>query len=240
MKRLLLLILILGLLPASLLAQRTFILSNLHPKSFINVSVGYSQPFWTPFGKSSQNLLGEGQSLQVAAGYRPGRLFGIVATYTDLSNTILKDRLPGTIPVNFTGVDWQTSATNCTLKTYMVGPLLTVQKGLFLFDFQLTAGYAVGTSSRMELVAPDTRPAMYLTTPSMTTQSVAAGAGISIRYKINRWLAVQANANYVTADLKFKNLAQEIIIGPQHSVEPVAAHQPIGLLNTGGGLSFMF
>lgn len=240
MKSLLLLFGILGLLPASLKAQRAFILSNLHPKAFVSVSAGYSQPMGTPFGKSSQNLLGEGQSLQVTAGYRPGRMYGVVATYTDVSNTILKDRLPGMIPVNFNGVDWQTSATNCTLKTYMAGPSVTLQKGLFLFDFQLTAGYAEGTSSHMELVAPDTRPAMYLTTPSRTTQSLAAGAGVSIRYKINRWLAIQANANYVTANLKYKNMAQEIVIGPQHSVEPVPPHQPIGMLNSGGGLCFMF
>lgn len=240
MKRFLLLIGILGLIPGSVSAQRTFILSMLRPKTFINVSAGYSQPFWTPFSKNNQTLMGEGQSLQASVGYRPGRKLGVIAAYTNVSNTILTDKLSGTIPVKFDGVQWQTSATNCTLQTFMAGPLLSLQKGLFFFDFQLTAGYALGTSSRMELVSPDTRPVMYLTTPAKTTQAVAAGAGISIRYKVNRWLALMANANYVTADLKFKNLAQEIVIGPQRSVEPVASHQPVGLLNTGAGLSFMF
>ncbi len=178
--------------------------------------------------------------MQASVGYRPGRQLGFVATYSTISNTVLADKLPETIPVNFDGVSWLTSATNCTLKTYMAGPLLTLQAGLFLFDFQVTAGYAEGTSSRMELIAPDTRPAMILTTPAKTTHSVAAGAGVTIRFKVTRWLAIQTTANYVTANLKYKNLAQEIVIGPQLSVEPVAPHQPLGMLNTGGGLCFMF
>jgi hypothetical protein len=229
-----------GLIVGQANAQTNFILSTLQPKNFVNLSVGHSTPTWSPFGKNKYNYMGRGESAQVSIGHRIGRQLGVVTSYSYVTNTVLADGLINSIPVKFDPGTWESSATNCTLQTYMAGPLLSLQAGRFLFDFQLTAGLAVATSSRMELAAPDVRPAMLLTTPSLTTQALATGLGTTIRFKLNRWLAVQANAHYITADVRYKNMVQEIIIGPQQSREPMAARQPVGVLNTGGGLSILF
>lgn len=240
MKNLLLSILGIWLITEQVNAQTNFILSTLQPKTFVNVSVGYSNPAWTPFGKNKYDYMSDGQSLQLAIGHRIGRQLGVVTSYSYVTNTVLADGLVNSIPVKFEPGTWESSATNCTLQSYMAGPMLSLQKGRFLFDFQLTAGLAVATSSRMELAAPDIRPAIQMTTPSRTAQALSTGLGTTIRFKLTRWLAVQANAHYITADVRYKDMVQEITIGPQQSREPMAAHQPVGVLNTGGGLSILF
>lgn len=240
MKRFLLLFGLAGLFAGTASAQQNFILSTLEHKGFVSVTTGYSQPMASPFGKNSQKLMGGGQVAQVSLGYRLGRRLGIVGSYAFVSNTIRKDALLKSVSENLESNSWESNATNCTLQTLMVGPLVTIPMGRFLFDFQLTGGYAQATSSRMELYTEFLRLPLSYKTPSQTTNALAAGAGFTTRYKVNRWLAVHASAQYITADLKYDNLMQEIQIGRQVSQEPVQSNQPTGLLNLGAGISFLF
>jgi opacity protein-like surface antigen len=240
MKRFLLLLGLVGLLAGNVSAQQTFILSTLTHKGFVSVTAGYSVPVASPFGKNTQKLMGGGQSAQVSLGYRLGRRLGMVGSYSFVSNTIRQDALLKSVSGNLESSYWKSNATNCTLQTLMVGPLLTVPMGRFIFDFQLTGGYAQATSSRMELSTEFLRMPLTYTTPSQTTNALAAGAGFTTRYKVNRWLALHASAQYITADLKYDNLMQEIQIGRQVSQEPVQSHQPTGILNLGAGFSFLF
>jgi hypothetical protein len=221
-------------------AQTSFILSTLQPKNSINLTMGYSKPAWTPFCNTGQGAMGAGESVQVSYSHRFGRQWGAVASYTYVTNTMLKDALISAIPIKSDPGSWESSATNCTLQAYMAGPMLSLQTGRFLFDFQATAGLAQATSSQMELYAPDIRPAIVMKTPSKTAQALAAGLGTTVRYKLSRWLAIQANAHYITANVRYKDLVQEITIGSQQSQETVDPHQPIGVLNLGGGLSILF
>jgi hypothetical protein len=240
MKRLLLLLGFLGLLSGNLHAQQNFILSTLDHKGFVSISTGYSLPTVSPFGKNTESLMGSGQSAQASVGYRLGRKLGMVASYSYITNTVLKEAMLKSISENLVPSYWESNATNCMLQSIMAGPMITLPAGRFLFDFQLTAGYAQATSSRMELRTEFLRMPMSFTTPSQTTGALAAGAGFSTRYKLNRWLAVHASAHYVTANLKYDNLVQEIQVGSQYTTEAVPTLQPTGLLNLGGGLSILF
>lgn len=220
-------------------AQRTFILSTLRPKNFVSLTVTSSRPMASPFGKGTQNLMGDGQSVQLSAGHRLGWHWGVTGSYTYSTNPMQKTDLLRLVRENVEqSLSWQGTATNCTLQSVLIGPMFTVQVSRFVFDFQLTAGYAQGTSSHMQFNSA--YQAISYTTPARTIRAPAAGAGITARYKLFRWLALHGTAQYVTADLKYDNLYQERTEGHYNSVEPIVPHQPLGLLNLGGGLSFLF
>ena len=216
--------------------QRTFILSTLRHKNFVSLTTSSSRPMASPFGKGTQNFMGDGQSMQVSVGRRLGWHWGVVGSYTYSNNPIQKNDLLRLVRENAEqSAPWQSSATNCTLQSVLVGPMFTVQASRIVLDFQLTAGYAQGTSSHIEL-----RSQYPLLLPARTVRAPAAGAGISARYKMYRWLALHGSAQYVTADLKYENLYQQVQAGHQSSVKPIAVHQPLGLMNLGGGVSFLF
>ena len=239
MKHLVLLLTIILTSSGAAWAQRTFILSTLRHKSFVSLTVAPSKPTVSPFGKNTQNLLGNGQSGQVSVGYRLGWHWGVVGSYTYSTNPVRPNDLLRLVRENVEqSAPWQSTATNCTLQSVMIGPMFTLQASRFVVDFQVTAGYAQGTRSHMELNAPD--QAVSYTMPARTIRAPAAGAGVTARYKVFRWLALHASAQYVTADLNYDNLYQEVKVGGQSSIETIAAHQPLGLLNLGGGLSFLF
>ncbi|MPR33316.1 hypothetical protein [Salmonirosea aquatica] len=245
MKHFLLLLGIVLMVSGQAWAQRTFILSTLRHKTFASVTASSGRPTVSPFGKNTQNFLGKGQSLQVSVGHRLGWHWGIVGSYMYSTNPIRKNDVQNDllrlVRVNVEqSAPWQSTATNCTLQSAMVGPMFTLQAGRFVFDIQATAGYAQGTSSDMEFNAQYQQEAISYTTPARTILAPAAGAGIAIRYKIFRWLALHGSAQYVTADLRYDNLYQEVKVGRQSSLELIRPHQPVGLLNVGGGLSFLF
>lgn len=222
-------------------AQRTFILSTLRHKSFVSLTTTSSQPTVSPFGKNTQNSIGNGQSVQISVGHRLGWNWGIVGSYTYCSNPVRKNDLLRLVRENVEETaPWQSTATNCTLQSLLVGPMFTLQASRFIFDFQVTVGYAQATSSHMELSSQYRQVDISYTTPARTIRAPAAGAGITARYKIYRWLALHGTAQYVTADLKYNNLYQERREGRLSSVEPLAPHQPLALLNLGGGLSLLF
>lgn len=193
----------------------------------------------SPFGKGTQNFMGNGQSIQLSVGHRLGWHWGVAGSYTYSTNPMHKNDLLRLVRENVEqSAPWQGTATNCTLQSVLIGPMFTVQVSRFIFDFQLTAGYAQGTSSHMQFNS--SYEAISYTTPARTIRAPAAGAGITARYKIFRWLALHGTAQYVTADLKYNNLYQERTEGRYNSVESIAPHQPLGLLNLGGGVSFLF
>ncbi len=184
--------------------------------------------------------MGVGQFAQTSVGYRFGHRLGAVASYYYGVNTIQQDALLNLLGKNADPADWDSKATNCNLQSLMAGPMLTVPAGRFQFDFQLTAGVAQSTSSRMELNWRGQEQAISYTTPAQTTRTFAAGAGATARFKLNRWLAVHTSLNYITADLKYSDLQQEIRLGNQRSFESLNSHQPLGMLNWGTGVSFIF
>ncbi len=241
MKHLVLLLTTVLTISGSALAQRTFILSTLRHKSFVSLTAACSRPMATPFGKNTQNLLGNGQSVQVSVGHRLGWHWGAVGSYTYSTNPVRPNDLLRLVREDVEhSVPWQSTATNCTLQSALVGPMFTVQASRFVFDFQVTAGYAQGTSSHMEFRSKYRKePTSYMTS-ARTIRGFAAGAGVTVRYKVFRWLALHTSAQYVTADLKYDNLYQEIEVGRQGTAEAITSHQPLGLLNVGGGLSFLF
>lgn len=242
MKRLLLPIVILGLLSGEAIAQqRNFILSNIDHRGYVSFTAGYSLPSCnTPFGKNTEDMMGVGQFAQTSVGYRIGRRLGAVASYSYGTNAIQKDVLLHSVGQNVNPANWDTHATNCTLQTLMAGPLLMVPVGRFQFDFQLTAGVAQSTSSNIELNSLGREQPISYKTPSQSTYSLAAGAGATARFKLNRWLAVHTSLQYITANPKYSDLQQEIRLGNQRSIEALSARQPLGMLNWGGGFAVIF
>jgi hypothetical protein len=241
MNRLFLILALTAGLASAASAQQTFILSTLKHKGFVSLTAGYSLPTVSAFGKNTEKMMDAGQSGQVSVGYRFGQRLGMVASFSHVTNSVRTQALLESAARNAMGINtWQANATNCSLQALMAGPMVTFSAGRFLFDAQLTAGYALASSPRTEVFTEYARMPLSMITPSQTTGSLAAGAGLTARFKLNRWLAAHASAQYITADLKYDNLMQEVQIGKQVSTTPVASHQPIGLLNLGGGLSFLF
>ncbi|GAB3175073.1 hypothetical protein [Telluribacter humicola] len=241
MKRLLFSLIVTALVTGSAHAQQSFILSLLKHKGFVSTTAGYSIPTLSPFGKNNEKMMGYGKSAQASVGYRLGRHLGVVTTYSYTTNTIRKDVLLASTTT--TGVEintWEARASDCSLQTLMVGPMLTFNLGRFMLDAQLTGGYSLATSPRTELHTEFAQLPLSMITPSQNTEAIAAGAGLMLHYKLNRWLAAQASAHYITADLKYENLAKEVTIGKQHTTEVLPSSQPVGLLNVGGGLSILF
>lgn len=232
----------LGLLSGEAVAQqRNFILSNIDHKGYVSFTAGYSLPGCnTPFGKNREDMMSAGQFAQTSVGYRFGRRLGAVATYYYGTNAIQRDVLLDGVGKHVDPKDWDARATNCNLQTLMAGPLLMVPAGRFQFDFQLTVGVAQSTSSSIELNSLGREQPISYKTPSQSTRSFAAGAGATARFKLNRWLAVHTSLNYITANPKYTDLQQEIRLGNQRSFEPLSARQPLGMLNWGGGVSFIF
>lgn len=221
--------------------QQSFILSTLKHKGFVSATAGYSVPTLSPFGKNSEKIMGHGQSTQASVGYRLGRHLGIVTTYSHVTNTIRTDALIASATTAGVQINsWEAKASNCSFQTLMVGPMLTFPLGRLLLDAQLTGGYSLATSPYTELYTELSRLPLSMVTPSQKTEAIAAGAGLTAHYKLNRWLAAHASAQYITADLKYTNLVKEVTIGRQHTTEVLPASQPLGLLNLGGGLSFLF
>lgn len=236
MKHFLLLLTSVLTISGSALAQRTFILSTLRHKSFVTLTAASSRPMATPFGKGTQNFMGNGQAMQLSVGHRLGWHWGVVGSYTYGTNPVHQNDLFRLVRENVGQLaPWQSTTTDFTLQSVLVGPMFTVQVSRFVFDFQVTAGYAQGTSSHIEL-----RSQFPLLLPERNTRAPAVGAGVTARYKVFRWLALHGSAQYVTADLKYENLYQQVKVGTQSSVKPIAVHQPLGLLNLGGGVSFLF
>lgn len=237
MKRVLLLI-GMGLLSFhGLLAQKTFILSTLDHKGFVNVSAGYSLPMGSPFGKNTEKIVGPGESAQVSAGYRLGRHLGLTAQYAITRNGVLEEALRS----GLTSPDgWEIRSTEFEQQSLMVGPMMQWAAGRFLFNVHLTAGYAMASSPRTEVYGSLGRLPMSFTTESKRASALALGGGTSVRFKINRWLSAHVNANYITANLNYKELARETKIGQQRSVEPLAGHQPSAMIATGLGFGVLF
>ncbi|GHB69608.1 hypothetical protein [Persicitalea jodogahamensis] len=241
MKRLLPIVLLCLISGGAMAQLRTFILSNIDHRGFVSLSAGYSLPGCnTPFGKNTEHIMGSGQFAQTSVGYRFGRRLGGVVSYSYGTNTILKDALLNSIGNNVDPADWDSHATNCTLQSVMAGPLLMVPAGRFQFDFQLTAGLAQSTSSHIELNSRGRDEPVSYKTPSQSTHAFAAGAGATARFKLNRWLGIHSSLQYIAANLKYSDLQQEIRLGSQRSVETINASQPLGMMNWGGGISFIF
>ena len=232
---------LLGLLSSEAMAQKTFILSNIDHKGFVNITAGYSMPTChTPFGKNTQDMLGSGQFAQTSVGYRIGRRLGVVGSFSYVSNAVSQDFLTESIGKELAAGGWKTDISDCTMQTLMVGPLLSVPAGRFLFDFQITGGVARSLSPSVEVYSERPGSLARYQSPSQTTYAPAAGAGVVARYKLSRWLAAHASAQYLAANLENENLAQQIQVVSPSPATSVSAHQPIGLMNWGVGLSFIF
>lgn len=232
---------LLGLLTSEAVAQKNFILSTLQHKGFMSVTAGYNMPACnTPFGKNLNDVLVNGQFAQTSVGYRFGRRLGVVGSYTYATNAVQPNAMLNALGQSSAAADWNPNPTNCITQSVMVGPLVTIPSGRFLFDLQMTAGYAASSSSRIESTTVGRERPISLMLPSRTASALALGAGATVRYKLNRWLAVHSSIQYMTANLEYKNLTQEINMGNQRSVQPVTPHQPMGFMNFGVGASFIF
>lgn len=232
---------LLGLFTGEALAQTNFILSTLQHKGFVSVTAGYNIPACnTPFGKNTNDVLVNGQYAQTSVGYRIGRRLGVVGNYHYATNAVQPGAMLNTIGQSANPNAWNTKATHCITQSVMVGPLLTIPTGRFLFDLQVTAGYAESSSARIELTSVNRERPVSLMTPSRTASALALGAGATVRYKLSRWLAVHSSLQYMTANMQYKDLTQEINLNNQRSVQPITPYQPMGFMNFGAGVSFLF
>ena len=223
------------------LAQRTFILSTLRHKTSISLTAALSKPTVSPFGKNTQNFLENGQSLQLSMSHRLGWHWGVAGSYTYNTNPVRPNDLLRLVRENVEQPAVAPSApTHCTLQSAMAGPMFTVQASRFVFDLQLSAGYAQATSFHPSTGTQNQQADKANPSEARTIGALAAGGGIRVHYKIYRWLALHASAQYIASDMDYNDLYQEVKPIRLNPIKIVSPHQPLGLLNVGGGLSFLF
>ena len=236
------LILTLAALPA--FSQRNFILSHVDRRGYLNLSAGSSIPVGSlaaadPETPSDLKAL-SGSSLQISAGYRLGRLFGVMASMTNCLNDANTQPMVENVSKSQFGTNWLAKGGTWTCSHLMVGPTISVASGLFIFDGRLTAGHSWVQRPATELKGNFYQLPIVMETSSERSKSFMMGIGTSVRCKIGRNFALAVHADYLSTRAKFDNVKSSISLGGDQATDFVRETHPIGILSLNAGLSLLF
>lgn len=243
MKKILLpILLVLTIAPA--FAQKNFILSHLDRRGYLNLSGGASMPVGSLFAgdpASASDLKSvRGSSIQIAAGYRLTRLFGVVASMTNCLNNANTLPMVENVAQGQFGTNWAAKGGAWNCSHLMLGPTINLQSGLFMFDGRITGGYSWVQRPSTELKGEFYNVPMVVQTSTERSRSFTVGTGVSVRCKIGRNFALAIHADYLTTRAEFKNVKSVLKIGEDQATDFVRETHPIGMLSLNGGLSLLF
>lgn len=243
MKRIaLLFVLILAVLPA--FSQRNFILSHVDRRGYLNLSAGASMPVGSlsaadPEAHSDLKAL-NGSSMQISAGYRLGRLFGVMASMTNCLNDANTNPMVENVSKSQFGTNWRAKGGTWNCSHLLAGPTISVASGLFMFDGRLAAGYSWVQRPSTELKGNFYQMPIVMETYVERSRSFMVGIGTSVRYKIGRNFALALHADYLSTRAKFDNVKSSISLGGDQATDFAPETHPIGILSLNGGLSLLF
>jgi Outer membrane protein beta-barrel domain len=237
--------LIVALLATSMsFAQQSFILSHIDHRGFVNLSGGMSMPVKSlmkgdPTAPSDVIAL-RGTSMQLSAGYRLSRRFGIMGSFTNCLNEAGTQKLVESIQKSHSGGNWTSSGGTWNCSHLVAGPYMTFATGVWMFDGRLTSGYSWIQRPSTELQGQFYDVPLSIKTSQTRNGSFTVGGGVSIRYKITRNFALIVNADYVSTRASFDNLTSTLTVGQDQVEDKIREVHPIGLLSLNGGLSLLF
>ena len=224
--------------------QQTFILSHIDHRGFINLSGGISMPVKSlmkgdPTAPSDVSAL-RGTSVQITGGYRLTRRLGVVGSFTNCLNESSTQKLVQNIQTSHSGGSWSVTGGTWNCSHFMVGPYLTLSKGLLMFDARVTGGYSWIERPSTELKGQFYDVPLTIKTSQTKSGSFSVGAGSSIRVKVTRNFALAVHADYISTRASYNNLTSTLTIGEDKVDDKIREEHPIGLLSFGGGLSLLF
>ncbi|MFN8349562.1 MAG: hypothetical protein U0X91_31470 [Spirosomataceae bacterium] len=237
--------LIVGMLVAGMsCAQQSFILSHIDHRGFINLTGGVSMPVKSLMKGDetapSDVVALRGSSLQVSAGYRLSRRFGVIGSFTNCLNQSGTQKLVDNIQKSHSGGDWTSSGGSWNCSHLMAGPYMTFSSGLWMIDTRLVGGYSWIQRPSTELKGQFFDVPLTIKTSQNRIGSFSVGGGMSLRYKVSRNFALAVNADYVSTRASFDNLTSTLTIGNEEVSDKIREVHPIGLISLGGGLSLLF
>lgn len=226
------------------IAQKSFILSHIDHRGFINLSGGVSMPIQSlmkadPNAPSDVTAL-RGTSMQVSAGYRLGRRLGVMGSVTNCLNESGTGQMLQNIEKSHLGASWSANGGTWNCTHAMIGPFATFGVGLWMFDVRVSGGYSWIQRPSTELKGQYFEVPIYIQTSQLRAGGLTGGIGTSIRCKITRNLAFALHGDYVTTRASFDNINSTLTIGKESVNETFREVHPIGLLNLNGGLSLLF
>ncbi len=237
--------LIVGLLATSMsFAQQKFILSHIDHRGFVNLSGGMSMPVKSLMKGDdtapSDVVALRGTSMQISAGYRLTRRFGVMGSFTNCLNEAGTQKLVDNIQKSHSGGNWTSSGGAWNCSHLVAGPYMTFATGIWMFDTRLTGGYSWIQRPNTELKGQFYDVPLSIKTSQTRNGSFAVGGGASIRCKITRNFALNFSADYVSTRASFDNLTSTLTIGQDKVEDKIREVHPIGLLSLNGGLSLLF
>jgi|GEM_PF-1382539 len=244
MKKIILPIVVVLLTIAPVFAQKNFILSHLDRRGYLNLSGGVSKPVASlfaadPASVSDLKSVG-GSSIQIAAGYRLTRLFGVVASMTNCLNNANTLPMVENVAQSQFGTDWSAKGGSWNCAHLLLGPTISLQSGLFMFDGRIMGGYSWVQRPSTELKGAFYNVPMVVQTSAERSRSFSVGTGVSVRCKIGRNFALAIHADYLSTRAEFKNVKSILKIGNDEATDFVRETHPIGMLSLNGGLSLLF
>ena len=237
-----------GLLTLNLVptfAQKSFILSHVDRRGYLNISVGSNIPMNDFLSNNNQDVMPResmirGQAFQLQTGYRITRHLGIVGSLTHCINPTNTNLILRQAETAGYGSNWQTNAKlwNCT--SVMAGPYITFSPGRWMLDVRLQAGYALVQKPETIMNGDILSLPMEIKSTGERRSGLSAGLGTSIRYKIGRNLAFGLHADYVVTKAKFDNLQKIVALSDMTISEEIQRQTFGGSLNVGAGICFLF
>jgi len=237
--------LIVGLLATSIsFAQQKFILSHIDHRGFVSLSGGMSVPVKSLMKGDatapSDVVALRGTSMQVSAGYRLTRRFGVMGSFTNCLNNAGTQKLVDNIQKSHSGGNWTSSSGTWNCSHLLAGPYMTFATGIWMFDTRVSGGYSWIQRPSTELKGQFYDVPLSIKTSQTRNGSFAVGGGASVRCKITRNFALNFSADYVSTRASFDNLTSTLTIGQDKVEDKIREVHPIGLLSLNGGLSLLF
>lgn len=243
MKKIFLLISVLSIALQSY-GQRSFILSNIDRRGFLNLTMGTSIPVGSPL-KSDPNspsylMAYRGSAVQISAGYRLNHRFGVVGTMVNCLNDANAQQLISNAERGGLGKGFSanTGTWNCSYLT--AGPYVTYTAQRWMFDGRVSGGYSIIQKPSTVLQGEYFNTTTSIVSSTHYSGSFTMGVGASVRYKIGRNFALLVQADYYTTRAKFKDLKTSIKVGEDLMTDYVQETKPLGAITINGGLSLLF
>jgi hypothetical protein len=219
--------------------------TNEESRLSVNVAAGSSLSLRTIYQKfytdDRGQLAGDGWAAQFGATYRFMKHFGITARVNYNQNHTREEGVAkialyqyGITAPNITqNVDWSGISG-------LIGPSVHLFTGRFAFEGRALIGYATVTGPEFALDGVFSGRKINVKTVTGNAQSMALGAGTTLRFKTNKWLSFTLSSDFVTANTQFDNVAS-VVTSSGFTANPISSiDQKVGFLNVMGGLQFNF
>ncbi len=224
-------------------AQKSFILQHQPKLGFIALSAGVSLPTGDFANRTvtseGAGLAERGSVISISAGYRVLGVLGLMGQFQQQHNLMDASALL-TLPLLNQADKRIATAGQWTITSTLGGPYVSLPVGRFSLDLRALAGPATASCPANRIDGWQGDIAMSLQTSTAQARSMAYGGGLTVSYRLGRFLATQVNADYTTARFTFAEMTTTLTDGVRSQRVVADGQKTISALNLSGGLTFLF